>query len=80
MERIGKTKEECCEDLANAIITQAANDYRTACQKFKSGNGRAKREIKMIEAFFHSEWCDFLCQGSATDILKRLQQEQGVEP
>lgn len=79
MDYIGKTKEECCEDLANAIIIQAAIDYRKTYPAKQRGKKSAKREIERIEAFFRSSWGEILCQGSGVNILKRLQQEQGVE-
>lgn len=66
----------CCEDLANAIVTKAAYDYRAAWKKYKKGDDRQIYKIKKIERFFKSEWGDLLCNGKAKDILQRLQAEQ----
>lgn len=80
MEQIRQLENDCYEELVNAIIIQAAEDYRTAWKRVKKGDDRALYHIKEIEAFFKSAWGDFLCgKAHATDILKRLQKEQGVK-
>jgi hypothetical protein len=76
MKRINVVDEVAYEDFANAIIIQAAEDYREAYKSFKKGDNLAMRTIKETEKFFNSEWCNFLCAGRATDIFKRLQDEQ----
>ena len=44
------------ENLANAIVLQAAKDYRAARRKLKKkpGNTLAQAEIDSIERFFRS--------------------------
>ena len=66
----------CYEDLANAIVTKAAYDYRAACKRYKKGDDREILKIKKIERFFNSEWGDLLCKGNAKEIFRRLQAEQ----
>ena len=53
-------------DLANAIIAQAANDYRVAKKK------RDKSEIKFITDFFYSGWYSMLTKVDPDYILGRL--------
>lgn len=62
--------EERYEDLAKAIIIQAADDYKRYrfvldtinLRKYKDAEGKykaletAKREIKKVEVFFHVDW------------------------
>jgi hypothetical protein len=68
------------EDLANAIVIMAANDYREACKKYKNGDDDAYDDIREIERFFNSRWGNLLCHGKAKKILWRLQQEQREKP
>ena len=76
MELIKQYDNKCYEDLANAIVIQAANDYRKACKDIKRGERVPMYSKKKIEEFFTSEWGDFLSGGIALKILKRLQDEQ----
>ena len=64
------------EDLANAIIIQAASDYRSAYRTYKKGSRSASIQIDRLERFFESDWAALLCRDKAKDILKRLQNEQ----
>ena len=70
-------------DLANAIVAQAADDYRRLCKRLV-GNG-AKMEpfaynvlngrIKEIEVFFKSDWGVLLSHGLSPVIWEKLQAE-----
>lgn len=65
-----QTTEQRYEDLAKAIIIQAADDYKRyrfvldtiELRKYKSAEGkylaieRAKRELKKVEVFFKTAW------------------------
>lgn len=64
------------DDLANAIVLKAAFDYRNAHKRLRKGNNAALYRINEIEKFFNSEWGDFLSNGMAKEILRRLQKEQ----
>ena len=68
------------EDLAIAIVTVAAEDYRAAYRRYKRGDESAKKIIQEIETFFRSEYGDLLCSGKADKILQRLQKEQEEKP
>ena len=63
-------------ELANAIIAQAAKDYRTALNQLSlnPNDKAAQREKKSIERFFHSDWFSILTfpTGTAAKSLLRL--------
>ena len=61
--------QKCYENLANAIIVQAAKDYRKAR---KYDNRSVKRECVR---FFRSQWFMELTNFSGTELLQRLQKE-----
>lgn len=65
------------EQLANAIIEQAADDYRRAVKKnFKYPNKEEIRErVYELERFFHSEWFGILTEADGDYILRRLKKE-----
>ena len=76
-------------DLRNAIIRQAVVDYRMAhktkghfdglkqlTQTQKQILNGAKQTIAEIEAFFKSEWAEFLCDGvDPLYILRKIREE-----
>ena len=55
------------ERLANAIIWQAAEDYRT-------WESRAK--LEKLDGFFHSRWFSALCGLDGETLLARLKEEK----
>ena len=60
--------------LANAIIVQAANDYRKALRQLRR-NPRyetARNEKNDVERFFHSEWFHFLTDADPDCLLDYL--------
>ena len=57
------------ENLANAIIIQAAEDYRKAL------NDSAQREQHTIERFFRSEWFGVLTGLDPETLIRKLKQE-----
>ena len=64
--------------LANAIVTMAAKDYRSALRHLKrypdsESAVSAKREL---EAFFHSEWYSLLTTVDCNLILNRIREEE----
>lgn len=65
------------EDFANAIIVQAANDYRKAREKLHDNpeDRMAIAEKKSIERFFHSNWYEVLTTVDGQYILNRLNNE-----
>ena len=69
--------EDPYERLANAIILQAASDYRVALKKIKSRpkNREAIDEALRIERFFRSDWYQVLTSVDGEYLIERLQDE-----
>lgn len=57
-------------NLANAIVSVAADDYRTA---LKENNTKLKSSL---EAFFFSDWFGILTRLEPKSILSRIQEEE----
>ena len=65
------------EDLANAIILRAVDDYRSAVKK-KSGDAdyeKAKALIQDVDQFVYSPWFSVLTNLDGDRLLARLQRE-----
>lgn len=58
-------EEGVFRNLANAIVEQAASDWRKICECERTGKPRPydlrKQSLSAIRAFFKSEWCALLC-------------------
>ena len=65
------------EDLANAIVVQAANDYRRALRVLKAHSSYAPAaKVKTeVEQFFRSEWYRSLSSVDGEVLIKRLNAE-----
>ena len=63
--------------LANAIVLQAAKDYRELYRKIEKNpnNHEARREIKMIEGFFLHGGVDIFTTADGATILKKLKEQ-----
>lgn len=61
--------------LANAIVSQAAKDYKdTLVLLHKNPNDKkAQAERRKLEKFFHSSWFDILTQLDGEVLLQKLQ-------
>ena len=65
------------EGLANAIIIQAAADYRLALKQLRQ-NPLFQPAIRMsyeIERFFRSDWFSILTRINGIELLARLKTE-----
>jgi len=65
------------EGLANAIIIQAAADYRLALKQLRQ-NPLFQPAIRMsyeVERFFRSDWFSILTRISGIELLARLKTE-----
>ena len=64
--------------LANAIIIQAADDYRVALRRLMLN--RMSREYMRVkedcESFFQSEWFEVLTNLDGKTIMNRIQKEE----
>ena len=64
-------------DLANAIIIQAAKDYRKALKTLKRypRYEPAKAVVAEVEEFFRSEWYRTLTSVDADMLMKKIRRE-----
>lgn len=65
------------EGLANAIIIQAAADYRLALKQLRQ-NPLFQPAIRMsceVERFFRSDWFSILTRVNGIELLARLKTE-----
>lgn len=65
------------ENLANAIILQAVNDYRVALKKVKRNpdNKDAIQEALNIEKFFRSSWYEALTSVDGDFLIRKIRAE-----
>ena len=65
------------ENLANAIIIQAAKDYQAASKALKkpSGGMAALKTVRECERFFRSDWFRSLTSVDGRAILEQLRKE-----
>lgn len=62
------------QNLANAIVCVAADDYRTALEK----NDQTLRES--LQRFFRSAWCSALTGIDTERLMDTLSRERGAKP
>ena len=69
------------ENLANAIIIQAAKDYRKALKSLKSNpkNWKAKAMADECESFFLSGYFQLLSQVDGEMLMNKLKAESQSE-
>ena len=63
------------EDLANAIVAQAAQDYRNALNGQGYNYKSPEYVIKEIEKFFHTEYFEILKKVNGDYLIERLKRE-----
>ena len=76
-------KEECkaeiihdpYEEIANAIIIQAWEDYKREYKKFVRKGGTMDRELNALERFFRSDWYRFLTAVDGEYLMERLRND-----
>jgi hypothetical protein len=68
------------QDLANAIVLQAARDYRTALKILKRNprNESAAFEVDEDERFFRSPWFGVLTEVDGEYLIERMREEAGI--
>ena len=65
------------ENLANAIIAQAAKDYMSALKRLKKNpaNRMAMDEVMRLEKFFHSGWYGILTSVDPDYLIRKLREK-----
>ena len=65
------------ENLANAIVAQAARDYLAALKKLKKnpGNRTAMDDAMRLEKFFHSGWYGVLTSVDPDCLIRKLREK-----
>lgn len=65
------------EDLANAIIIKACNDYRTALKRVKKNpeSKDAINEALSLERFFKSPWYQVLTSVDGEFLIRKIRAE-----
>ena len=76
MAAVNKQTGNAYENLANAIIVQAAEDYRAALKKIKAHpkNKDVINEALRIERFFRSGWYQRLTNVDGEFLIRKLQE------
>ena len=77
MAAVNKQTGNAYENLANAIIVQAAEDYRAALKKIKAHpkNKDVINEALRIERFFRSGWYQRLTNVDGDFLIRKLQED-----
>ena len=65
------------EELANAIVLQAAKDYRVALKSLRANprNRKALSDKEEVERFFRSQWFTVLTSLDGETLIRSLNQE-----
>ena len=77
MAAVNKQAGNPYENLANAVIVQAAEDYRKALRKIKKApeNREAMDEALQIERFFRSAWYQVLTSVDGEFLIWSIREE-----
>lgn len=65
------------QNLANAIVAQAAQDYLSALKRLKKNprNRTAMDEALQMEKFFHSGWYEILTDVDPDYLIRKLREK-----
>jgi hypothetical protein len=74
MKMVGE--QEAYENLANAIIKLAADDYKSALIRLKRHpeSESTKADVKRQEKFFYSEWYEVLTDLDASYLIRKMKE------
>lgn len=69
-------EQEAYENLANAIIKLAADDYKSALIRLKRNpeSESAKQDVKRQEKFFYSEWFEVLTDLDPSYLIRKMKE------
>ena len=67
----------CWEDLANAVVLQAAKDYRSALRRLKKrpDDGYSIKMKRECETFFTSQYFDIFTGIDGKGLMEKLREE-----
>lgn len=70
--------DEAYQNLANAIVKNAADDYRAALRGLERNPESAgyQADAKKIERFFRSPWYQMLTDVDGEYLIRRLQEDE----
>ena len=68
------------ENLANAIILTAVDDYRRALKKYSQNpdSKSAKADVDALENFFRSQWYSVLTSVEGEFLIRKLRAEYNL--
>lgn len=64
-----------CDDLANAIIERAANDFKTAFCGYGYDGRMPQTVMDEVERFFRSDWFKMLTKTDGEILMKKLKED-----
>lgn len=70
--------EDPWQSLADAVVVQAAKDYRSALRGIGIGRKRGPKVKKECEWFFRSRWFITLCNLDGNTLIRKLSVMQEV--
>ena len=78
---MSKEADRNWQELANAVIVQAAKDYRLAQYRNmkRPEQENTLREIRSLETFFRSKWFAVLSTLDGKRLLRDLREQMGLE-
>lgn len=70
--------DEAYQNLANAIVKSAADDYRAALRGLERNPDSTayQADAKKIEKFFRSPWYEMLTDVDGEYLIRRLQEDE----
>ena len=71
---------QCWENLANAVVKQAAEDYAEACRVLEKRPGlkSAEKQKRSLDRFFSSRWFHLLCALDRETVLAAVRKEKNT--
>lgn len=69
---VPRAVEDPWQALADAVVEQAAKDYRSALVGVGIGRMRGPKVKRECEGFFHSQWFTTLCNLDGNTIIRKL--------
>jgi len=74
MKTVGE--QEAWENLANAIVLSAVDDYKAALirQRRNPDSVSAAEDVKRLEKFFYSDWYEMLTDLDASYLIRKMKE------